>query len=75
MKFSMQRFGAKGPTRGDDEGDYTAANNDTVVAKRSDFPICYDFRRSLDPMGIALKTQSGQDDWKMNIGGDQGFAE
>ena len=70
VKVSMQRFGAKGPTRGDDEGDYTAANNDTVVAKRSDFPICTISQVS-GPDGYCTLTQSGQDDWKIDVGGDR----
>ena len=42
-RVTVQRFGAKGRILSlveVDQGDYTAANNNTLVASRKEFPIC-----------------------------------
>ena len=70
--FKVQRFGAKGRAGSlpGDELDYTAANNDTLIASRKEFPICYISSVSVGVgAGNCSLIQSPQDDWRIYVTG------
>jgi hypothetical protein len=79
-RVTVQRFGAKGRILslvGVDQGDYTAANNDTLVASRKEFPICAVTTIAVKFGANGATPQyctllSPQDEWRIYVSGDVG---
>lgn len=74
-KFSVQRFGAKGRAGAmpGDEGFYYSNNNDTLIAARTEFPICFISSVSTENgSGACQMYQSPNDDWRMYVSGGIG---